>query len=88
MLQSVATTVAQLYLPEEPGYVDWVKKECGVLCLVQNRKDHQRHFLRMFCLVRRKLIWEQQLDDDRIIYGASTSYFHTLNVKNVTLILI
>lgn len=75
-LQSIATTVVQLYLPDPPHYTQWIKKACGVLCLVEDRSDHHRS-LRMYCLIRRKVIWEQKLHS-RLIYRASTPFFHTL----------
>ena len=91
-LQSVATAVVQLFVPEPPHYTQWMKKDCGVLCLVaekKNKPNNQKQptlWLRIYCLIRRTTLWEQKFDG-HFVYRAPTAYFHTVSAVHVSYIL-
>lgn len=81
--KSTVTTVVQMFCPEPPEYTQWMKKDCGVLCLITNTTGTQNHWLKIYCLVRREVIWEHKLHDD-LIYHAPTPYFHTITTSDNT----
>ncbi|XP_046438973.1 wiskott-Aldrich syndrome protein-like [Daphnia pulex] len=79
--KSAATTVVQLFLPEPPEYTQWTKEDCGILCLIED--SNCNFWLKIFCLVRRQVIWQQKLHEN-VVYHAPAPYFHTVSSSNNT----
>ncbi|XP_057374058.1 actin nucleation-promoting factor WAS-like [Daphnia carinata] len=80
---SALTTVVQIFCPEPPEYTQWMKKDCGILCLITDKTDNQNHWLKIYCLVRREVIWQHKLHGD-LGYRAPTPYFHTITTSDNT----
>ncbi|CAB1315041.1 unnamed protein product [Coregonus sp. 'balchen'] len=72
--KAVASAVAQVYV-SLPGHPVWRREGCGVVCLVKDPSQHS-YFLRLYCVKRSKLLWEQELYVP-FRYSAPHSYFHT-----------
>ncbi|XP_010879884.2 neural Wiskott-Aldrich syndrome protein [Esox lucius] len=72
--KTVASAVAQVYL-SVPGHQGWRNVGCGVVCLVKDCSQHS-YFLRLYCVKRAKLLWEQELYV-QFQYSAPRPYFHT-----------
>ncbi|XP_070758276.1 actin nucleation-promoting factor WAS [Enoplosus armatus] len=73
----IKTTVAQLLEAKEtqgesPG---WSCLGCGALCLMEDEAIHS-YFLRLYCVKRAKLLWEQELYIP-FKYTATHTFFHT-----------
>lgn len=73
----VKTTVAQVLQASdsESDRRSWQRLDCGVVCLVQDTST-QSYFLRLYCVQRAKLLWEQELYIP-FKYTARCAYFHT-----------
>ncbi|XP_008408099.1 wiskott-Aldrich syndrome protein [Poecilia reticulata] len=73
----VKTTVAQILQASdsEGESRSWHRVDCGVVCLVEDT-SLQSFFLRLYCVKRAKLLWEQELYIP-FKYAASRAYFHT-----------
>ncbi|XP_014905777.1 wiskott-Aldrich syndrome protein isoform X2 [Poecilia latipinna] len=73
----VKTTVAQILQASdsEGERRSWHRVDCGVVCLVEDT-SLQSFFLRLYCVQRAKLLWEQELYIP-FKYAASRAYFHT-----------
>lgn len=71
---TLATTVVQLFLTEEPYHSTWCKKACGVICFV---KDCERrgYFIKLFDMDKLSWVWEQELYNP-FIYKPSCTFFH------------
>ncbi|XP_015244890.1 PREDICTED: neural Wiskott-Aldrich syndrome protein-like [Cyprinodon variegatus] len=71
------TTVAQILQAKDSGDESrsWHRLDCGVVCLVEDTSV-QSYFLRLYCVQREKLLWEQELYIP-FKYTASRAYFHT-----------
>ncbi|XP_043979300.1 neural Wiskott-Aldrich syndrome protein [Gambusia affinis] len=73
----VKTTVAQILQANdcEGESRSWHRVDCGVVCLIEDT-SLQSFFLRLYCVQRAKLLWEQELYIP-FKYSASRAYFHT-----------
>lgn len=60
---ALVTTVIQLYCTNPPQHSQWVYQDCGILVLVKDSKE-KRYFFRLYCLVRKTMVWEYRLDKD------------------------
>lgn len=60
---SLVTTIIQLYQTNPPDHSEWIYKDCGILCLIKDSKQ-RKYFFRLYCLVRKTVIWEYQLRKD------------------------
>ncbi|XP_076598216.1 actin nucleation-promoting factor WAS [Chaetodon auriga] len=74
----IKTTVAQVLVATEtqgegPG---WSCVGCGAVCLVED-ESIRSYFLRLYCVKRAKLLWEQELYVP-FKYAATLTFFHTL----------
>ncbi|XP_029549822.1 neural Wiskott-Aldrich syndrome protein isoform X1 [Salmo trutta] len=72
--KAVVSAVAQVYV-SFPGRPVWRHEGCGVVCLVEDRSQNS-YFLRVYCVKRSKLLWEQELYVP-FRYSAPHPYFHT-----------
>ncbi|XP_068104703.1 actin nucleation-promoting factor WAS [Hyperolius riggenbachi] len=70
---TLATTVVQLL--QAPNSDHWVKKCCGVVCLVKDNPKRS-YFIRLYDITEEKLVWEQELYQ-QLMYHAPCPYFHT-----------
>ncbi|XP_049439878.1 neural Wiskott-Aldrich syndrome protein [Epinephelus fuscoguttatus] len=73
----IKSTVAQVLVAtetegERPG---WSCLGCGAVCLIEDTFIHS-HFLRLYCVKRAKLLWEQELYVP-FQYAATRTFFHT-----------
>ncbi|XP_074506734.1 actin nucleation-promoting factor WAS [Sebastes fasciatus] len=73
----IKSTVAQVLVDkdtqdESPG---WSCLGCGSVCLIEDKSIHT-HFLRLYCVKRAKLLWEQELYTP-FMYTATSMFFHT-----------
>ncbi|XP_039654104.1 neural Wiskott-Aldrich syndrome protein isoform X1 [Perca fluviatilis] len=73
----IKTTVAQVLVAKEtkgksPG---WSRLGCGAVCLIEDESIHT-HILRLYCVKRAKLLWEQELYIP-FKYTATRKFFHT-----------
>ncbi|MEQ2222496.1 hypothetical protein ILYODFUR_026974 [Ilyodon furcidens] len=78
----VKTTVAQILQASdsEGGSRRWHRLDCGVVCLIEDMSV-QSYFLRLYCVQRAKLLWEQELYIP-FKYTASRAYFYTFSGEN------
>ncbi|XP_024283120.1 neural Wiskott-Aldrich syndrome protein isoform X2 [Oncorhynchus tshawytscha] len=72
--KAVVSAVAQVYV-SFPGHQVWRHEGSGVVCLVEDSSQHS-YFLRVYCVKRSKLLWEQELYVP-FRYSAPHPYFHT-----------
>ncbi|XP_029533942.2 actin nucleation-promoting factor WAS [Oncorhynchus nerka] len=72
--KAVVSAVAQVYV-SFPGRQVWRHEGSGVVCLVEDSSQHS-YFLRVYCVKRSKLLWEQELYVP-FRYSAPHPYFHT-----------
>ncbi|XP_026801431.2 actin nucleation-promoting factor WAS isoform X1 [Pangasianodon hypophthalmus] len=73
-----ACAVVQLYLANtacKGKKSEWQIHSCGVVCLVQDKKLHST-FIRLFCVKKAKLLWEQELYTP-FTYSTPRPFFHT-----------
>ncbi|XP_032370327.1 neural Wiskott-Aldrich syndrome protein [Etheostoma spectabile] len=73
----IKTTVAQVLVAKEtkgesPG---WSRLGCGAVCLIEDDSLHT-HILRLYCVKRATLLWEQELYIS-FKYTATRTFFHT-----------
>ncbi|XP_015126138.1 neural Wiskott-Aldrich syndrome protein [Diachasma alloeum] len=73
--QCLAAGVIQLYLTEPPAHREWIKKNTGVITLIRDTSKRS-YFLRLYCLQRKAMLWEQELYNS-MSYNAPMTYFHT-----------
>lgn len=75
--KAVASTVAQLFFASDvvPQALGWKYEGCGVVCLTEDHSK-QSFFLRLYCVKRAKLLWEQELYTP-FKYSAPRPFFHT-----------
>lgn len=59
-MQSLSTSVVQLFTTRSPDHSTWLKEVTGVLCLVKD-SNKRSYFCRIYCLMRNELVWEQEL---------------------------
>ncbi|XP_056245421.1 actin nucleation-promoting factor WAS [Seriola aureovittata] len=73
----IKTTVAQVLEAKEPQHESpgWHRLGCGVVCLIEDQSVHS-YFLRLYCVKRAKLLWEQELYIP-FKYTANCTFFHT-----------
>ncbi|KAK2862187.1 hypothetical protein Q5P01_001720 [Channa striata] len=73
----IKSTVAQLLEAKdtEGGSLGWSCLSCGVVCLIEDESIHS-YFLRLYCVKRAKLLWEQELYIP-FQYSATCPFFHT-----------
>ncbi|GIY81439.1 wiskott-Aldrich syndrome protein [Caerostris darwini] len=71
---TLATTVVQLYLTEEPYHLSWNKKYCGVICFVKDC-DRRSYFIKLFDMDKCAWVWEQELYNP-FVYKQSCTFFH------------
>ncbi|KAL0978345.1 hypothetical protein UPYG_G00169320 [Umbra pygmaea] len=72
--KAVASAVAQVYV-SLPGHQTWRHEGSGVVCLVKDCSQHT-YFLRLYCIKRTKLLWEQELYI-QFQYSTPRPFFHT-----------
>ncbi|KAL1130692.1 hypothetical protein AAG570_011933 [Ranatra chinensis] len=79
-MQTLATTVIELYTTGGLYSGEWRLRDTGVLCLV---KDNTRrsYFFRLFCPVRRTLLWEHEVYNN-MQYLAPTTFLHTFEAED------
>lgn len=65
----------QLYLTEPPEHREWIKKNTGIITLIRDNPKRS-YFLRLYCLQRKAMLWEQELYNS-MDYNAPLTYFHT-----------
>ncbi|XP_072238347.1 actin nucleation-promoting factor WASL [Leuresthes tenuis] len=72
----IKTTVAQLLQANDTqrGRPSWHYLDCGVICLTEDYSTRS-FFLRLFCIKRAKLLWEQEVYIP-FKYTAARPYFH------------
>ncbi|XP_008282022.1 neural Wiskott-Aldrich syndrome protein [Stegastes partitus] len=70
-------TVAQILQAKdiEGESPSWICLDCGVVCLVEDESRHS-FFLRLYCVKRAKLLWEQELYIP-FTYTAARTFFHS-----------
>ncbi|KAK0074247.1 hypothetical protein PV325_008597 [Microctonus aethiopoides] len=73
--QCLAAGVIQLYLTEPPTHREWIRKNTGVITLIRDNPKRS-YFLRLYCLQRKAMLWEQELYNS-MDYNAPITYFHT-----------
>ncbi|KAM4588571.1 actin nucleation-promoting factor WAS [Odontesthes bonariensis] len=75
----IKTTVAQLLQAKDTqrGRPSWRYLDCGVICLTEDDSTTRSYFLRLYCVKRAKLLWEQEIHIP-FKYTAARPYFHTL----------
>uniref|UniRef100_H3ACP6 WASP actin nucleation promoting factor n=1 Tax=Latimeria chalumnae TaxID=7897 RepID=H3ACP6_LATCH len=74
-LQTLVTTVVQLYLALPHSSNCWSKQFSGVACFVKDNPKRS-YFIRIYDLKEGKMMWEQELYN-QFVYSAPTPYFHT-----------
>lgn len=60
--QTMCTTVAKLFTTEAPAHSTWIKRNTGALCFVRDSAKRS-YFMRMYCLARSELVWEEEMYD-------------------------
>ncbi|XP_056607063.1 uncharacterized protein si:dkey-197j19.6 isoform X2 [Triplophysa dalaica] len=73
----LACSVVQLVIAAPPQDKEWKSHNFGVVCLVQDKTKHST-FLRLYCLKKAKLLWEQELYTP-FEYSEACPYFHTFS---------
>jgi len=78
--ESLATTVAQVFVTVAPDHSDWTKLDAGVLCLV---KDHLKrsYYFRLYCPERRSCVWEHEVYNS-MQYNAPRPFLHTFEAQD------
>ncbi|XP_016322600.1 proline-rich protein LAS17 [Sinocyclocheilus anshuiensis] len=71
----LACGIVQLVMAAPPQKKEWKSHSSGVLCLVQDKSVHST-FMRVYCLKKAKLQWEQELYTP-FEYSETCPYFHT-----------
>ncbi|XP_042582155.1 proline-rich protein LAS17-like isoform X1 [Cyprinus carpio] len=71
----LACGIVQLVMAAPPQKKEWKFHSSGVLCLVQDKSVHST-FMRVYCLKKAKLQWEQELYTP-FEYSETCPYFHT-----------
>ncbi|XP_067855155.1 actin nucleation-promoting factor WASL-like [Heptranchias perlo] len=77
---SLATAVVQLYLAMPERRQRWVKRHCGVACLVKDNPQRS-YFIRLYDLRECRNVWEQEVYIP-FQYSARRPYFHTFIADN------
>lgn len=62
----MSTAVIQLYTTEAPAHSAWIKRLNGVACFVRD-PTRRSYFIRIFCLTKHELIWEEEMYESIII---------------------
>lgn len=75
VLQVLACGIVQLVIAAPPQKKVWKSHSFGVVCLVQDKTKHST-FIRLYCLKKVKLLWEQELYTS-FEYSEACPYFHT-----------
>ncbi|XP_060723018.1 actin nucleation-promoting factor WAS isoform X1 [Tachysurus vachellii] len=73
-----ACAVVQLYLAStacKEKRSEWQIHSCGVVCVVQDKQLHST-FIRLYCVKRAKLLWEQEVYSP-FTYSTPRPFFHT-----------
>ncbi|XP_057194801.1 uncharacterized protein si:dkey-197j19.6 isoform X2 [Triplophysa rosa] len=73
----LACSVVQLVIAAPPQKKEWKSHSFGVVCLVQDKTKHST-FIRLYCLKKAKLLWEQELYTP-FEYSEACPYFHTFS---------
>ncbi|XP_016124104.1 proline-rich protein LAS17-like [Sinocyclocheilus grahami] len=71
----LACGIVELVMAAPPQKKEWKSHSFGVLCLMQDKSVHST-FMRLYCLKRAKLQWEQELYTP-FGYSETCPYFHT-----------
>ncbi|XP_057374296.1 actin nucleation-promoting factor WAS-like [Daphnia carinata] len=71
----MASAVVQVCFADPPSRSQWNLRHCGVLCFIKDNIQRS-HYLRVFCLDRQSVVWEQELYS-AFEYCAPRPYFHT-----------
>ncbi|XP_051987001.1 uncharacterized protein si:dkey-197j19.6 isoform X3 [Xyrauchen texanus] len=71
----LACSVVQLVIADPPQKKEWKIHSFGIVCLVQDKTLHST-FMRLYCLKKAKLVWEQELYTP-FEYSEACPYFHT-----------
>uniref|UniRef100_A0A8C2EHZ5 Si:dkey-197j19.6 n=1 Tax=Cyprinus carpio TaxID=7962 RepID=A0A8C2EHZ5_CYPCA len=71
----LACGIVQLVMAAPPQKKEWKSHSFGVLCLMQDKSVHST-FMRLYCLKKAKLQWEQELYTP-FEYSETCPYFHT-----------
>ncbi|XP_066255039.1 actin nucleation-promoting factor WASL-like [Euwallacea similis] len=73
--QTIATTVAQLFVTAPPNHSQWMKRGTGVLCFVKDN-IRKNYFFRMFNLKHNQMVWEHEMYNN-MEYIEAAPFFHT-----------
>lgn len=79
LLQTLSTTVVELYTTASRDSDKWYYKDMGVLCLVKDNAKRS-YFFRLFCLLKRQMTWEHEIYNN-MYYLAPTSFLHTFEAE-------
>ncbi|XP_038066448.1 neural Wiskott-Aldrich syndrome protein-like [Patiria miniata] len=72
---TLATAVVQVFLAQPPN--SWTKRCCGVACFVKD-KNLRSFFIRVYDIVNRMKLWEQELYNQfKYIVADGQPFFHT-----------
>lgn len=63
--QSLCTTIAQVYESDNSGHY-WKKLNTGLLCFIKDN-GKRSYYMRMYCLMLHRMIWEQEVYNELII---------------------
>ena len=64
--QSLCTTIAQVFFQDSAVKSRWIKKHSGLLCFVKDNLKRS-YYMRMYCLMQHKVVWEQEIYNELII---------------------
>ncbi|XP_029989876.1 neural Wiskott-Aldrich syndrome protein isoform X2 [Sphaeramia orbicularis] len=80
--QLIKSTVAQVLVATETQGrgLGWTSLGCGVVCVIEDHSVHS-YFLRLYCVKRAELLWEQEVYIP-FKYTATHTYFHTFPADN------
>lgn len=64
--QSLCSTLAQVYEQDGAMKSRWIKKYSGLLCFIKDN-GKRSYYMRMYCLMLHKMVWEQEIYNELII---------------------
>lgn len=73
----LACGIVQLVIADPPKERKWKIHSSGVACLLQDKTKHSA-FIRLYCLKKAKLLWEQELYTP-FVYSEACPFFHTFS---------
>nr|XP_055069714.1 uncharacterized protein si:dkey-197j19.6 [Misgurnus anguillicaudatus] len=73
----LACGIVQLVIADPPKERKWKIYSSGVACLLQDKTKHST-FIRLYCLKKAKMLWEQELYTP-FVYKEACPFFHTFS---------